>query len=310
MPSDLLDITAPLDEITFYCTPCKRQFTCEPAQVEDAPEKNHPYIYYSNCPDCDMNTAQIPWEKGVMQALGKQTGPKTEAGKKSSAKNLSGHPTPEAMQTIRFNAMKHGLSAKVADFFPAKPGGYPRCTNCEHLSDRSCVPYRGCLKHAELFLKNDLAFKANDPQLLMSIRADTQAALQAMVNDIILTIALDGGVRLKTPEWYSDKDGGCHLARFEDEMTGEQVQIYKLEAHPLLKPLLDIISKNNMSLGDMGMTPKVQDQNEITQGFLDRETEKETITDYQQRISDQQDILRDLIQGTPDEQVVEGEIIP
>jgi hypothetical protein len=298
-----------LSEVNFYCKNCKATFTAAPEHIEDAPENNHPYLYFSACPTCAIHCQQAAWHKGVLNAMGKQTGPKTEAGKAASAKNLVGHPTPEAMQTIRFNAVTHGLTAQVATCHPAKPGKYPQCEGCEHLQDRSCVPYNACLKKAELYLKTHKAFEANDPQLLRQEFANIQASLLAMVNEIILTIALDGGVRIKTPEWYHDKDGGFHLARFRDTATGEMVQLHKIEAHPLVKPLLDLINKNSLSLADMGMTPKVQDQNEITQGFLDRESEKETTTTYESRISEQQKILSDLLNGSTQEHVVEGVII-
>ncbi|MCP3869698.1 MAG: hypothetical protein GY703_16720 [Gammaproteobacteria bacterium] len=231
-----------------------------------------------------------------MRAHACSTGPRTAAGKAASAANLEGHPTPDEAQRTRFNAMKHGLYARTATYFPAKPGKYDRCDGCEHLNTLACLePPRACLKRHELMLRNQIAFETKDPSLLLQIRGDTQAALQGLIDDMILAIAQDGGPRISEVVWYHDKDGVFHLAKWVDDHGGEH-QIHELKAHPVLKPLIDLIAKNSMTLADMGMTPRVQDEHEAVNGFLDQQGEdQESEERYRQQSLESMKKLEQLI---------------
>lgn len=248
-----------------------------------------------------------------MKAHAHATGPRTDAGKAASAANLEGHPTPAESQLTRFNAMKHGLYARTAKYFPARPGKYLRCENCEHLHTLACMePPRACLKRHELMLRNQIAFETKDPNLLRQIRSDTQAAIQGMIDDMILSISQDGGPRIREIVWYHDKAGGFHLAKWMDEQ-GQEHQIEEIKAHPLLKVLIDFISKNAMTLADMGMTPKVQDEHEAVQGFLEKDgRDREAAEDYRQKSLESLDNLKTLIGNSyqvRDPVTVEGEVI-
>lgn len=274
----------PLKSVAFACDECGHAFECEPGRVVDSPDRDwHPFRYFAPCPGCGAEAEQAGWQRGLLKAWARSTGPKTPAGKAASAANLEGHPTPEEARLTRFNAMKHGLFARTATFFPAKPGSYPHCNGCEHEETRACVPQRACLKRAELFLRHQVAFENRDPDQLMGLRADTQAMVQALIDDMLLTIAMDGGPRLKSPEWYYDKDGNFHLAAYADD-DGRLVQIHKLEAHPLLKPLIDYLSKNAMTLADLEMTPKSSDEQAALQGYLDGQRgQEETALAFHER---------------------------
>jgi len=247
-----------------------------------------------------------------MKAHANATGPKTPDGKAASAKNLEGHPSPEEAQLTRFNAMKHGLYADVATHFPAKPGRYPACEGCEHKETKACLDGpRACLKRTELFLKHQIAFDTQDPKLLTRLRANTQAGIQALIDDMLLAIAQDGGPRIQEIQWYNDKDGNFHLARYLED--GEWRQIYEIKAHPLLKLLMEFISKNSMTLADLEMTPKVQDEHELIKGHLDQKGQAgESASDYQRRIEQKTDKLLQLIGNSykqADGDVIEGEVI-
>lgn len=289
----------PLKTVAFSCPDCRHSWEAEPERIEAAPSQDwHPHAYFSTCPACGAEAGQAAWQRGLLKAWANSTGPRTPEGKAASAANLEGHPTPEEAKRTRFNAMKHGLFARTATFFPAKPGRYPHCKSCEHLETEACVEQRACLKRAELFLRHQVAFEQGDPQMLMSLRADTQAGVQALISDMLLTIYLDGGPRLKSPEWYYDKEGDFHLAAYIDE-NGNEVRIEKLEAHPLLKPLIDFLSKNAMTLADLEMTPKSRDEQEALQGYLDGKREdEETALEYQERQTLALERLREQIEAS------------
>lgn len=272
-----------LTEISFVCRECRHSFKTEPDRVEDAPDlDHHPYRYFAACPVCGAACEQAAWERALLKAWTRATGPRTESGKAKVSQNLEGHPTPEETLRTRFNAMKHGIYARTATYFPARPGGYPHCEGCEHRHD-ACITQTACLKRTELFLRHHIAFDTRDPAMLMELRADTQAAIHALINDMILAIAQDGGPRLLSPEWYYDSEGSCHFVKWKNEV-GEERQLMKNEAHPLLRVLMDFISKNTISLADMGMTPRAQEEGDVIKGHLDAQREdRQSLTEYQER---------------------------
>ncbi len=295
------------EHVNFRCG-CGARFSGPPGRVEDAPDQGwHPFRYFAACPECGEEAPQAAWERALMKAWRRATGPRTPEGKARSAANLEGHPTPEEAQITRFNAMKHGMFAKTAKFFPAKPGKYPQCDGCEHLDGddprgSECVRHRACLKQVELFMRYQSAFDSRDPELLLELQASRHAAIQALIDSMILAIAQDGGPRIKTVEWYYDKDGGFHLAQWVDE-RGEVHQIYELKEHPLLKPLIDYINKNSMTLADLGMTPKVQDDQDLMRGFLDHEREgRDSAEGFRRSIEEQQRKLLELVEGSYEDQ--------
>ena len=133
------------------------------------------------------------------------------------------------------------------------------------------------------------------------MQGQRHAAIQALIDTMILAINQDGGPRIQTVEWYYDKDGKFHLAQWEDE-RGETHQIYKLDEHPLLKPLIDYINKNSMTLADLGMTPKVQNDQEMMQGYLSQDKDNlENEQAFRQRIEKQQSQLLELVNNSYDD---------
>lgn len=275
--------TDPLAEVDFKCQECGHKFNCVPENVEpDESRPWHPWFYTNPCPRCLELAEQAPRQRGLLKAWAHATGPRTPEGKAASASNLEGHPTPEETQVTRMNALKHGGYANTLSYFPARPGHYATCEVCDYFGD-VCIKDppmhhdnpKACLKRAELFMRHQIAFDSGDVGMLTGMRAETQAGLQAIIDEMILQIAQDGGPRIKEITWYHDKEGDFHLANYVDKDTGKTVQIYELKAHPLLKPLIDFISKNSLTLADMGMTPKVQQENELLAGHLQGEREKQ-----------------------------------
>lgn len=198
--------------------------------------------------------------------------------------------------------MTHGLTAKVATYYPARPGKYPHCTGCQYLQDKDCEDYGGCLTRTEILLRHLMAYEAGDPRLLQDMNAERQGHIAALADDMILAIIRDGGPRLMSPEWYHDKEGGFHLARYKDPETGEIVQLHRYEQHPMLKPLMDVIAKNGMTLTDHGMTPKVQDDQSILEGHLaDEGGDRETALEASNRQADAMEKLVGMIERSRDQ---------
>lgn len=294
-------------------------FESVPGRIVEKPEWDwHPFEYFCACPECGSEAPQCSKRRGLLKAHARATGPTTPEGKARSAANLDGHPTPEETQKTRFNAITHGLTSKVANFYPAKPGGYERCHGCVYFGTE-CIkdPPSGhknpssCLSRVELFMQHRMAFESGDSGMLNMLRSDTQAGIQAIINDIILDIA-QRGVTLVAPEWkINPVTGGVVIADYTDRESGKRHTIHEVKAHPLLKILIDYIAKNNLSLEDMNMTPKVQEENDMMKGFLDETgSEQESTNKYQQRMLDQQDALMSLIGNSygNNEEIIEAEV--
>lgn len=140
---------------------------------------------------------------------------------------------------------------------------------------------------------------AKDPDALRDINADNQAQIQAIFSDILLAIVRTG-VELQSPEWYTDKEGRLHIAEHVTA-EGDVKTIMKVEAHPLLKPMIEILSRNNMTLGDMRMTPKVHEEEADIQGFIAaRNVTEDTMTDFAARQTEALERLAGLIERSRD----------
>ena len=308
-----------LKETHFRCA-CGHVFESEPARVDDRPDWPwHPFEYFAACPECGDTAPQDPRYRGLLKAHAFATGPVTEEGKAASAANLAGHPTPEETKKTRFNAITHGLTAKVANFYPAKPGSYERCKTCSYYG-QECVENPpsthknpdSCLSRVELFMQHRMAFESGDAGMLSMLRADLQAGVQAIINDILLDIT-QRGVTLVAPEWkINPATGKVVIADYIDADSGERCVIQEVKPHPLLKILIEFINKNNLSLEDMGMTPKVAAENDLMAGFLDNQNdERESAEEFRRRIEKGQDDLMRLITNSygNEGEVIEAEVV-
>jgi hypothetical protein len=289
------DRSKPLSEVTFYCKPCVFSFKAEPGRVEDAPERDyHPWAYFANCPKCGNEREQSSNEQNLLKAWSKSTGPRTPEGKAASAANLEGHPTREEALRTRFNAMKHGMFARTASYFPAKPDGYSFCSNCD--VDRIwCGQQPACAKQTEIFLMHHAAFEQRDPKMLTTIHADMQASVFAIIQTIIQTIIADG-VKFETVIWDRDENDQVRVAEYVDEHGMRRIIRSDLQAHPLLRQLGELLTRTGLSLTDMGMTMKVIEGEESEFGQLNSNTSSpQDLTEFQQKQIDLLAGLRDKV---------------
>lgn len=255
--------------IHFHCNACCADFKAEPSAVHDQPDQeHHPFRYEGVCPKCSATCPQAAWELGLFKAWMNATGPKTEAGKAATAKNLEGHPTPEEALRTRFNAMKHGMHARVATYFPARPDKYAFCGGCD--VDRVwCGNQSACAKQTEIFMLHHAAMEQKKPGLLNQLHADFQSGVFLIAQMIVQQIIADG-VQLKRPVTRVLDDGTVEVCDYFDENGTRHILYNEIQHHPLFRPLGELLSKNNMSLADMGVTHRVvEKEDEEALGYLE-----------------------------------------
>lgn len=271
--------------VDFRCGVCKHAWADEPDLIEAAPElEHHPYRYFGDCPVCHAEQQpQAAWARALMKAHQASTGPKTPEGLARVAKNLEGHPNAEAVQRTRFNAMKHGMAAKTATYFPAKPDGYSFCTGCD-VNRTWCGQQAACVKQTEIFMLHHAAFESRNPRVLMGIHADLQAGLTAMLQ-MLMQQVLGDGVVITQPRVELDREGNSQTLSYLDE-DGKRKYIYDRQAHPALKAITDFVSRLGLSMNDLGMTVRAADPQEENAGGvlkLDAKTQ-ETLSDFNIRM--------------------------
>jgi hypothetical protein len=262
------------ETVRFACN-CGYVFERAPDRVIDCDEDYHPWQYEAACPSCGQTSEQDPRQRNMFKMWARATGPKTPEGKAKSAANLEGHPTPEEAKRTRFNALKHGMNAEVATYFPARPGQYDACEGCPYR-DNLCLDQVAksgpCLQRTELFFQTHLAYETGDPSMLKGILARLQANAIAMIDSMFLAVQRRG-YELESPEWYFDKDGEFHLAEFTNSQ-GERQIIRKVEANPLIKHLIDAMKNLNLTLADAGLTMRQQDDDALLRGYIDAQKVK------------------------------------
>lgn len=270
-------LSAQQEAITFRCEPCfGTEFAAKPSRIEDDPDApHHPWRYFGTCERCGAECEQAKWERGLFKAWVSATGPKTEEGKAATAKNLEGHPTPEESKRTRFNAMKHGMSARVATYFPARPDKYAFCDSC--TVDRYwCGQQPACAKQTETFMLHHAALEQKKPGLLTALHADFQSSVFLIVQMILQQIIADG-VQLKKPVYRMDADGKLEVGEYFDEDGKRHILYEEIQSHPLFRPLGEILSKNNMSLADMGITQRTVEREEEAMGFIGKSDRKSEV---------------------------------
>lgn len=273
-----------LSLVNFRCGACKAQWDGVPDLIEDAPElPHHPHRYFATCPKCRAeHQPQAPWERALLKAHQEATGPKTAEGKAATTRNLAGHPTPEEALRTRFNAMKHGMTARTATYFPARPDKYAFCARCD--VDRGyCSEQPACVKQTELFMLHHAAFEQRDPKVLARLHGDLQASLTAMLQMCIQEV-LGDGVIIRQPRVELDRNGTPVTLTYLND-AGERQYVWNYQSHPAFKPLTELVSRLGLSMGDLGMTVRAAEAEEQLPGrlVLDDDT-RESLAAFSERM--------------------------
>lgn len=275
------DLTAKLSLVTFYCSSCSHRFSAEPDVVIDSGDGGvHPWEYFADCEICGERCAQIYWERNLMRAVGKQTGPKTPSGKAASAAN-GGQLTDEQKSRTRFNGLKHGRYLKQRSYFDARPGQYAFCKSCS-VPYETCAENTVCITQTAHMTRMIEAYESKDPSKILDMMAHKQAHFQSILDMAILAV-INEGASIHQPVYEKNKDGEVTFPEYMDS-SGEMRHLIEIKAHPLLRFIADAFQKNTMSLADFSLTPKVQDADETGGGYLDAGAQHGSDSnDYQRR---------------------------
>ena len=190
-----------------------------------------------NCPFCKQpgKLSNVRF-KNLLRGQGRQTGPKTEAGKKK----------------CRLNAVKHGHKMTVSPIYPAKFDKYPECFSCEHREKcENDNEFRFCPVKTEKvydFMTKFIAAKANGDlesldELIGATTAKTYAILQSMISDV-LTIGTT------VEETTTNKEGDLIYSKYKQ--------------HPVLETIPKFMTAIGFTADQQMMTPKAKGEEQKT----------------------------------------------
>lgn len=259
-------LTTQKERTTFWCSHCRHRWEAEAERVEPSTDSPHPFEYFATCPKCDTESNESPQLKALYKAWLNLTGSNSP---EISNKNLT---QPDPSRT-RFNGLKHGMHAKKATYFPAKEGRYPECESCDYAEE--CEVSGVCLEASKVQMMVQRAVDEKDPRALADLMKDSQSKMFVLLQRMFGQVFADGVV-LEAPVFSSTKDG-------YDLVTYEGKQVFEKSEHPLLKRLLDMVQKNNLSLADLLLTPKTNEEADVMRGQLDGEAEgRQSLQQYRE----------------------------
>lgn len=246
-------------------------------RIEDRPDQEiHPFEYFATCPTCKTEIPEHPSIKNLYKAWLHATGTKSP---EISSKNL---PSPDSPRR-KFNALKSGLFAKKAKYFPAKVGRYPECDGCEHSNE--CEEIGICLQISKLKMMVTHAFDTKDPGQLQPLFQETQADFFVLLRRLFSHVFKHGEI-LEAPVWHGMKSGYT-MVKFKDPVTGKKRQLMQYELHPAVRAIFEMLQKNALSLADLNLTPKTEAEHSATMGHLRlAENERESLQEHRSKMVD------------------------
>lgn len=265
MPKVPEALTTQKERTTFWCPHCRFRWEADAERVEPSVESPHPFEYFATCPKCGTESNESPQLKALYMAWLNLTGSKSP---EISNQNLT---QPDPIRT-RFNGLKHGMYAKKATYFPAKDGRYPECDGCSYSAE--CEASGVCLEASKVQMMVQRAVDDRDPKALAELLKDSQSKLFVLLQRMFSQVFADG-VSLEAPVFASTKEGYVLVKDSEGK------QIIERSEHPLLKRVIDLVQKNNLSLADLLLTQKTAEEAETMRGHLDGENEeRQSLREY------------------------------
>ena len=121
-----------------------------------------------------------------------------------------------------------------------------------------------------------------------------QASIFAVLQQVLQTIIADG-VTITQPKWFTDKDGRAAIVEYTDESGARRI-VNDMQAHPLFRPLGELLTRTGLSLSDMGMSQKVIDVEDGEMGRLTSDKAgQESMLEFQRNNAKSIEALRDLV---------------
>ena len=239
----------------FACLKCKGEDEQGPffffAVAADI-RQNDKQDFVSSCTQCGAECVELWYMTNVRKAQGKETGPKSEAGKNK----------------VRMNGYTTGsryLSGAIPKALPpAKPGEYAECDDCQDLDEckqavadaMGTCQFIACHRQSEVFAKYRNAHLTGDPMALKFAAADNQARQQLVLNALFKAIFKHGVV---IDSLIVGKDGVVKLG-------GKPVT--ELKSNPATNDMIKLAEKMGFSLTDWTLTPKSKEAKAALEGYL------------------------------------------
>lgn len=220
------------------------------ALAEDI-RQNENNEYVADCPQCGAPCAELWYMGNVRKAQGKQTGPRSQAGK----------------DKVRANGYRTGssyMSGAIPKVLPpakpgkeGEPGKYAECDTCQdietckeevaaaHGTSRFVV----CHRQSEVFARYRAAHLSGDPEALRMTAADNQAQTQLVLNQCFKAV-FDNGVMLESTV-----------------VSGGLVTVDK-KINPAINESTKILEKMGFTLTDWVLTPKSKESKAALEGYL------------------------------------------
>lgn len=250
----------PLKRSRFACPQCPGEggpgalfLFYAPAEDILQNEKNE---YTAECPQCGETCAELWYMGNVRKAQGKQTGPRTEAGKKKTRAN-------------GFRTGSSYLSGAIPKTLPpAKPGKYAECDACQDYDDckdevdraGGTCRFVACHRRSEVLARYRAAHLSGDPESLRLMAADNQANMQLVANQCLKAI-FDEGVMLES---FVVSDGRV----VQHTQDGKAVPLVEKKINPAINESVKILEKMGFGLNDWVLTPKSKEAKAALEGYL------------------------------------------
>jgi hypothetical protein len=255
----------------FFCKKDKYYFFVEDYTLQDD-------IAFAICDICGEEIHEVPHYYGnIAKAQGKQTGPKTEKGKKRSS----------------MNGFKHGMRSRQLHLLaPAITDRYPECTGCEHkepCKDDSDFKYCPVIvKPMMTFIK---AYEDGDVDELKSFAGFTHARVFQILQIVLKEIFEKGTLQPKTIS-----------TRFKtaaidgDGNTEEEIKetVLEWQRNPLLSQIPKLMETIGMTADQQAMTPDKEQGQSNTEGFIEIEKDKmQTDREFEERRNKQMEEVKE-----------------